>query len=152
MGNQPSTTVFQVGYLGVEPRPFCSQSRRATICTCTRFVLFLLQSERLNSNRRSSGRRPGAIARLRQVLFRFCPSSPCGSRTQPTRLEKPMTSPEVERATLCALFERKVGREVLEPSSAVLQTAAIPSQLPAHVVVRARKNPVSIALVTPGSN
>ena len=70
-----------------------------------------------------------------------------------------MTSPEVERATLCALVERKVGREVLEPSSAVLQTAAdhrcaaVPaSQLPAHVVVRAGKNPVSLALVTPGSN
>jgi len=62
-----------------------------------------------------------------------------------------MTSPEVERAMLCALVERKVGREVLEPSSAVLQTAAIPSQLPAQVVVRARKNPVSLALVTPGS-
>ena len=43
-----------------------------------------------------------------------------------------------------------MGREVLEPSSAVLQTAAIPSQLPAQVVVRARKNPVSLALVTPG--
>ena len=25
-------------------------------------------------------------------------SSPCGSRTQPARLERPMTSPEVERA------------------------------------------------------
>jgi hypothetical protein len=28
-------------------------------------------------------------------------SSPCGSRTQPDRLERPMTSPEVERALLC---------------------------------------------------
>ena len=35
-----------------------------------------------------------------------------------------MTSPEVERAVLCAHCERGVGREVLEPSSAVLQTAA----------------------------
>ncbi len=75
-------------------------------------------------------------------------SSPCGSRTQPNRLERPMTSPEVERAMLCALVERKVGREVLEPSSAVLQTAAdqrfasVPaSQLPAQLVVRARKKP-----------
>ena len=58
----------------------------------------------------------------------------------------------------CAHCERKVGREVLEPSSAVLQTAAdqrfasVPaSQLPAQVVVWARKNPVSLALVTPGS-
>ena len=52
---------------------------------------------------------------------------------------------------LCALDERKVGREVLEPSSTALQTVAIPSQLPAQVVsMRARKNPVSLALVTPG--
>ena len=35
-----------------------------------------------------------------------------------------MTSPEVERAVLCALVERNVGREVLEPSSSVLQTVA----------------------------
>ncbi len=33
-------------------------------------------------------------------------SSPCGSRTQPARLERPMTSPEVERAVLCALGVR----------------------------------------------
>ena len=51
-------------------------------------------------------------------------SSPCGSRTQPARLERPMTSPEVERALLCAYAEREVGREALESSSAVLQTAA----------------------------
>ena len=44
-----------------------------------------------------------------------------------------MTSPEVERAVLCAYAEREVGREALESSSAVLQTAARPSQLPAHV-------------------
>jgi hypothetical protein len=30
--------------------------------------------------------------------WRFTVSSPCGSRTQPDRLEKPLTSPEVERA------------------------------------------------------
>ena len=35
-----------------------------------------------------------------------------------------MTSPEVERAVLCAHCERGVGREVLEPLSAVLRTAA----------------------------
>ncbi len=51
-----------------------------------------------------------------------------------------MTSPEVERAVLCAYAEREVGREELESSSAVLQTAARPSQLPAQVVVmEARK-------------
>ena len=35
-----------------------------------------------------------------------------------------MTSPEVERAVLCAYAGREVGREALESSSAVLQTAA----------------------------
>ena len=44
-----------------------------------------------------------------------------------------MTSPEVERAVLCAYAEREVGREALESSSAVLQTAARPSQLPAQI-------------------
>ena len=111
----------------------------------------LCKSERLDSNQRSPGPGPSAITRLRYVLFRLVCSSSCGSRTQPARLERPMTSPEVERAVLCAHCERGVGREVLEPSSAVLQTAAIPSQLPAQVVVRARKNPMSLSLVTPGS-
>ena len=44
-------------------------------------------------NLRSPGPRPGA--------FQTSPRSvhdPCGSRTQPDRLERPMTSPEVERA------------------------------------------------------
>ncbi len=118
----------------------------------------LCKSERLDSNQRSPGPGPSAITRLRYVLFRLVCSSSCGSRTQPARLERPMTSPEVERAVLCAQCERGVGREVLEPSSAVLQTAAdhrcaaVPaSQLPAQVVVRARKNPMSLSLVTPGS-
>jgi hypothetical protein len=50
---------------------------------------------------------------------------------------------------LCALAECEVGREALESSSAVLQTAARPSQLPAQLVgMRARKNPM--LFVTPG--
>ena len=79
-------------------------------------------------------------------------SSPYGNRTHLAALKGRYPAPIDERAMLCALAERKVGREVLEPSSAVLQTAAIPSQLPAQIVVRASKNPVSLALVTPGSN
>ena len=39
-------------------------------------------------------------------------SSPCGSRTQPARLERPMTSPEVERAVDCAHAEREVFHEL----------------------------------------
>ena len=118
----------------------------------------LCKSERLDSNQRSPGPGPSAITRLRYVLSRFVCSSSCGSRTQPARLERPMTSPEVERAVLCRQCERGVGREVLDPSSAVLQTAAdhrcaaVPaSQLPAQFVVRVRKNPMSLSLVTPGS-
>ena len=53
------------------------------------------QSERPDLNRRSPAPRAGAIPRLRYVLIL---SDPCGSRTQPARLERPMTSPEVERA------------------------------------------------------
>ena len=50
---------------------------------------------------RPAGRRVGRCTSAPNV------SSPCGSRTQPDRLERPMTSPEVERAVLCALVERK---------------------------------------------
>ena len=108
-------------------------------CSHLHLYPIVCQSERQDLNLRSPGPRPGAMTRLRYVLI---VSSPCGSRTQPARLERPMTSPEVERAVLCAYAEREVGREALESSYAVLQTAAIPSQLPAHVVVSARKNPM----------
>ena len=106
--------LVKVGHLGVEPRVSCSQSRRASICTCTRSI--------------SDPDHLTAVP---------------GSRTQPPRIERPMTSPEVERAVLSTFAERKVGREALESSSAALQTAAIPSQLPAQVVsIWTRKNPM----------
>ena len=92
--------LVKVGHLGVEPRP-CRQGDRASICTSARSSC---QSERPDLNRRSPGPRPGAITRLRHVLIA---SDPCGSRTQPARLERPMTSPEVERAVGCASAERK---------------------------------------------
>ena len=57
---------------------------------------------------------------------------PCGIRTQPLQLERLATSPEVERAVLCARRVREVGREVLESSSADFQSSANPSQLPTH--------------------
>ncbi len=63
-------------------------------------------------------------------------SDPCGIRTQPLQLAPVSvgtwlaTSPEVERAVLCAHRMHKVGREVLESSSADFQSAASPSQLP----------------------
>jgi hypothetical protein len=72
------------------------------------------------------------------------------------RIESPLSLPLDQRGVLCAHRVRKVGREALESSSAVLQTAAIPSQLPAQIVVESassigrsqRKRP-DVA-VTPG--
>jgi hypothetical protein len=52
---------------------------------------------------------------------------------------------------MCGLHARTVGWEVLEPSSAVLQAAATPSQLPAQTRIREQKNPMSLPLVTSGS-
>jgi hypothetical protein len=46
----------------------------------------------------SQGRRAPICTSARMCVS--LASSPCGSRTQPGRLEKPMTSPEVERAVL----------------------------------------------------
>lgn len=63
---QPALDYHQVGYPGVEPRPSCSQSRRAPICTSTRLSC---QSERQDLNLRSRGPRPRAITRLRYVLI-----------------------------------------------------------------------------------
>ena len=58
-----------------------------------------------------------------QASLRSVTSSPCGSRTQPARLERPMTSPEVERAVFGAHAERQVGRAVLESASPGFQPA-----------------------------
>ena len=89
-----------VGMAGLEPTIPCSQGTWGAAPLHPEIVC---QSERSDLNRRSPGPRPGAITRLRYVLI---VSSPCGSRTQPARLERPMTSPEVERAVLCAYAER----------------------------------------------
>ena len=89
-------------------------------------------------------------------------SDSCGIRTRPSWLERPATSPEVERAILVMYVRtssavilkvflqatHSVDWEVLEPSSPALQASAIPSQLPVHLHVKrwkkARKNPVSL--------
>lgn len=77
---------------------------------------------------------------------------PCGIRTQPLRLERPATSPEVERAVLCAHRVRKVGQEALESSSAGFQPAAKPSQLPTRdrEGYRSQQKEPGVACVTPG--
>ena len=61
----------------------------------------------------------------------FCYEYPVGESNPYLRIESPLSCPLDERGMLCAHRVRKVGREALESSSAVLQTAAIPSQLPA---------------------
>jgi hypothetical protein len=75
---------IQVGHPGVEPRPSCSQSRRASICTSARLSC---QSERQDLNLRSPGPRPGAITRLRHVLIEYPvrESNPC------LRIESPLS-------------------------------------------------------------
>ena len=61
--------------------------------------------------------------------------TPYGNRTRACGLKDRNPEPLDERGMLCAYVPRRVGREALESSSAVLQTAAKPSQLPAHVLV-----------------
>ena len=73
-----------------------------------------------------SGRRPQPLNDRAELSV----SDPCGIRTQPRQLERLATSPEVERAVLCARSPRNVGREALESSSPGLQPGATPSQLP----------------------
>ena len=75
---------IQVGHLGVQPKPSCSQSRRASICTSARLSC---QSERQDLNLRSPGPRPGAITRLRHVLIEYPvrESNPC------LRIESPLS-------------------------------------------------------------
>ena len=99
------------------------------------------QSERPELNRRSLGPRPGAIPG-----FATFPCQRLVRESNPPRgLERAASFPIDERA-VSARGRCAVGREVLEPSSAAFQAAAIPSQLPAQ-----QKNPVSRARVTPGS-
>ena len=60
-----------------------------------------------------------------------CLGSSYGSRTHLSALKERYPEPIDERAVFCVRFLiRAVGREALESSSAVLQTAAKPSQLP----------------------
>ena len=55
-----------------------------------------------------------------------------------------MTSPEVERAVLCALAERRVGLTVLEPVSPGLQPGALPSKLPTQKKTDALRHRVAV--------
>ena len=95
-------------------------------------------------------------APLHPALCHFVndPDHPAGGariRTQPGQLERLATSPEVERAIVCAHSQRDVGREALESSSPGLQPGATPSQLPTHAQGghrSQRKQPD--VLVTPG--
>ena len=140
---------MQVGRFGVEPKPSCSQSRRASICTSARIVSV-----------RTVGLEPTISwppakrdARLRYVLIG---QYPVRESNPHLRIESPLSLPLDQRGVSCAHRVRKVGREALESSSAVLQTAAIPSQLPAQIrfgsassIGRSQKKGPRVAL-TPG--
>ncbi len=68
----------QVGMAGLEPASPCSQSTWVRRYPTSRL---LSQSKRADLNRRSPGPRPGAITRLRYVLFACASSDPYRSRT-----------------------------------------------------------------------
>ena len=90
-----NVVVDPVGMAGLEPASPCSQSTWVRRYPTSRRV-------------RTDGFEP-SISWLRarrdtQASLRSDFSSPCGSRTQPARLERPMTSPEVERASSAHIF------------------------------------------------
>jgi hypothetical protein len=68
-------------------------------------------------------------------------SSPYGNRTHLSALKGQYPSPIDERAVVscvCAHAERKVGREALESSIPDLQSGALPSKLPAQILLPGR--------------
>ena len=99
---------------------------------------FCRESGRPDSNRRSQAPRACGLARLSHALI-VPASSPCGNRTHLSALKGRYPRPIDERASF-----RRVGRVALESTSAALQAAARPSQLPAHPTKRPG------CLVTPG--
>jgi hypothetical protein len=99
----PTPFIAPVGTARLELALSCAQSTRAAAALHPD-VHLLVQSERADLNRRSPGPRPGA---MNQASLRSVFSDPCGSRTRPPRLERPMTSPEVERAVLGAYLPRR---------------------------------------------
>ena len=147
---------FQVGKVGLEPTVSAlprvairlRTARRRPLLPKTRGLAAAphpaSQSERQDLNLRSPGTRPGAMTRLRYVLIKY----PVGeSNPFPTGIRNP-SAVSAGRGMSCAHCERKVGLTVLEPVSPGLQPGVMPSQLPVHLVVWARKKP-DVA-VTPG--
>jgi hypothetical protein len=127
--------LVQVGHPGVEPRPSCSRSRRAPICTSARLLSV-----------RTAGFEPAISwpptrrdTRLRHVLIKY----PVGeSNPNPAGIRSPSAAPLDGAQSARTIIP--VGWEALESSSPALQTGARPSQLPAHQ----RKKPG--VLWTPG--
>ena len=89
-GNQPSTTVSKSGTSESNPG-----TDRRLVASCS-------QSRRARAPTRSVGR----CSCTRTISDPDHLTAVPGSRTQPPRLERPMTSPEVERAALSTFTER----------------------------------------------
>jgi hypothetical protein len=78
-------------------------------------------------------------------------SSPYGNRTHLAALKGRYPVPIDERAMLCALVERKWAGRCSNPRLRFFRPPLYRLSYQPKVLVRARKNPVSLALVTPGS-
>ncbi len=133
--------LIKVGHLGIEPRPSCSQNRRASICTSARFV----------SSVRTVGFEPTiswpptrrdyqASLRSDQVVASSPdqPSVGARNRTHLTALKERHPLRIDERAMLCAYRDRSGlgGARILVCGSSDRRRptqASVPaSQLPAH--------------------
>ena len=128
-GFEPPPGELKARCAAVTPRPRDGRGIRFNRCRSH------MVCSQISSRKRSrtfvsalSGRRPEPLDDRTECDF----IDPCGIRTQPLQLERLATSPEVERAVLCAHRVRRVGREAIESSSADFQSAANPSQLPTH--------------------
>ncbi len=152
MGSSPRLLSLQVGHLGVEPRSSCSQSRRAPICTSARIVLSVdlqgVEPEALSASQSADPSASPLVVSVTRVGFE---PDLAGLKDQKPhqKLNEPLLVMQVRTSSAVFSCEflpgaHPVDWDVLEPSSAVLQTAAIPSQLPVHLCVKrwkkARKN------------
>lgn len=141
-----------VGPVGIEPTSPGLRDRCITLSAT--IPMFRSSSRATRSRTRAPTRSVGRLLLPRQACsqLHLCPivSSSYGNRTHLSALKGRYPLPIDERAVLCAYVERKVGGEALESSSAVFQTAARPSQLPAQAFVVGIQKKARCLLVTPG--
>ena len=129
MGNQPATT-HSVGMVGLEPTISCP--RNTWVC---RYPTSRCQVRTAGFEPAFSWSPTKRDARLRHVLIQVPPTTLRAVPGNRTHAQPGFVLPvprSTGRGIRYAQFVREVGREVLEPSSAALQAAAKPSQLPAQ--------------------